>query len=57
MLFASMFGMADAFDPGRLRVALQWSPFALFLACFVAMLAVVTYMLRLFFAGDRASAL
>jgi hypothetical protein len=68
MLFVSMFGMvyarhtvralrlAGAFDPTSLRVATQWSPFIMFLICFVAALAVVAYMLRLFFAVDEAPA-
>jgi hypothetical protein len=38
-------------DPGAMAIRPQWSVFALFLVCFVAMLAVVAWMLRLFFAG------
>lgn len=59
MLFVSMLTMVYArhtvrliklhgqFDPASWRVAPQWSVFALFLVCFVIMLAVVGYMLRL----------
>jgi len=59
MLFVSMLTMvyarhtvrllklAGQFDPAAWRVAPQWSVFALFLVCFVAMLAVVGYMIRL----------
>jgi hypothetical protein len=59
MLFVSMLTMvyarhvvrllklAGQFDPASWRVAPQWSVFALFLVCFVAMLAVVGYMIQL----------
>lgn len=65
-LFVSLLGMVvqrhltrrlvlgDALDPGAVAVAPQWGVFALFLACFVAMLAVVAWMLRLFFAKEAA---
>jgi hypothetical protein len=65
MLFVSMLGMVYArhtvrlleltgqFDPAGWRVAPQWSPFILFLICFVIMLAVVVYMLRLFFGAKK----
>jgi hypothetical protein len=61
MLFVSMLGMvyarhtvrllklAGEFDPSVWRVAPQWGPFVMFLICFVTALAVVAYMLRLFF--------
>jgi hypothetical protein len=67
MLFLSLFGMvyvrhsvrlvklAGQFDPGSWRVAPQWGPFLLFLVCFVAALATMTYMLQLFFARDAAN--
>lgn len=66
LLFASLLGMVvqrhlarllvlgDALDPGALTVAPQWGVFALFLVCFVAMLAVVAWMLRLYFAKGAA---
>ena len=59
MLFVSMLTMvyarhvvrllklAGQFDPASWRVAPQWSVFALFLVCFVAMLVVVGYMIWL----------
>lgn len=59
MLFVSMFGMvyarhtvrllklAGQFDPASWRIAPQWTVFALFLLCFVAMLGVLGYMFRL----------
>jgi len=65
MLFVSMLTMVYArhtvrllkltgqFDPISWRVAPQWSVFALFLICFVVMLAVVGYMLRLVFGAKR----
>lgn len=64
-LFVSLFAMVvqrhlardlmlrGALDPAALPVRPQWDVFALFLACFVAMLAVGAWMLRAFF---RASA-
>ncbi len=64
MLFVSVFGMvyarhtvrllklAGQFDPSTWRVAPQWGPFVLFLVCFVTALAVVAYMLRLFFGAN-----
>lgn len=60
-LFLSVFGMVylrhvvrllrlgNAFDPASWRIAPQWSPFLLFLVCFVVMLAVLAWMLWLFF--------
>ena len=67
MLFVSMLGMvytrhtvrllrlAGQFDPATYRVAPQWGPFALFLVCFVVALAVVGYMLYLFFGTKRTA--
>ena len=67
MLFVSMLTMvfarhtvrllklAPQFDPATWRVAPQWSPFLMFLVCFVVMLAVLVWMLRMFF-GSRKSA-
>jgi hypothetical protein len=61
MLFVSLFLMVytrhcvrllrldGVYNPASMRVAPQWSPFVLFAACFVAALAAVAYMLRLFF--------
>jgi hypothetical protein len=68
MLFLSLIGMVTArhyvrlvklqgqFDPASWRVAPQWSPFILFLICFVLMLAVLIYMLRLFFTAKQTEA-
>jgi len=44
------------FDPTTMRVEPQWSPFLMFLICFVIALAVVAYMLRLFFRSKKAHA-
>ncbi len=67
MLLASMLGMvyarhavrliqlAGQFDPASWRVVPQWGPFAVFLVCFVVMLAVLAYMLRLFFGVGRSA--
>ncbi|MGA2603241.1 MAG: hypothetical protein ABSG14_03345 [Verrucomicrobiia bacterium] len=67
MLLVSMLGMVytrhivrllrlgDQFRPDAYRIAPQWGPFALFLVCFVIMLALVAYMLRLFFGAKRAA--
>jgi hypothetical protein len=64
-LFLSVFGMVYArqvlrllrlgatFDPASWRIAPQWSPFLLFLVCFLVMLAVLAWMLWLFF-GSRS---
>ena len=60
-LFLSVFGMVyvrhvvrllrlgNAFDPASWRIAPQWSPFLLFLVCFVVMLAVLAWLLWMFF--------
>ncbi|MBP1683955.1 MAG: hypothetical protein H6Q33_98, partial [Deltaproteobacteria bacterium] len=68
MLFLSLFGMvyarhtvrllklAGQFDPASWRVAPQWGPLVLFLVCFVLALAVVAYMLRLFFSPSERPA-
>ena len=68
MLFVSMLGMvyarhevrllklAGQFEPSTLRVAPQWGPFVMFLICFVVALAVVAWMLRLFFAPNQKTA-
>jgi len=65
MLFGSMLTMVHArhtvrllrlegaYDPAALAVVPQWSPFILFLACFVVMLAVLAYMFRLFFRAPK----
>jgi hypothetical protein len=67
MIFVSMLGMvyarhtvrllrlSDSFDPTAWRITPQWGPFLMFLICFVIGIAVVVYMLRLFF-GARKSA-
>jgi hypothetical protein len=39
------------FDPASWRVAPQWSPLTLFLILFVLALAVILYMLRLYYRG------
>lgn len=44
------------YDPASLPVAPQWSPFVLFLVCFVLALALVGYMLYLFFADRKEAA-
>ncbi|MBI5683530.1 MAG: hypothetical protein HZC54_00485 [Verrucomicrobia bacterium] len=68
MLFLSLAGMvfvrhtvrllrlAGEFDLASWRVAPQWSPFAMFLACFVVMLVVVAWMLRMFFGAKKSAA-
>jgi hypothetical protein len=45
--------LAGEFDPASWRVAPQWSPFAMFLVCFVVMLAVLAWMLRMFFGAKK----
>ena len=67
-LFLSVFGMVyvrhvvrmlrlgEAFDPASWRIAPQWSPFILFLVCFVVMLAVLAWMLWLFFGSKHEAA-
>ena len=64
-LFLSLFGMvyvrhtvrllklAGTFDPTTWRIATQWSPFLLFLVCFLIMLAVLAWMIWLFFTSKR----
>lgn len=48
--------LGEAFDPGTLTIAPQWGVFVLFLVCFVAMLGVVGWMLRLFLVRTEGSA-
>jgi len=66
MVFLSMLGMVisrhvvrllrleGTWDPASIPVVPQWSPFIVFLLCFVLALAMIWYMLRLFF-GDQKS--
>ena len=68
MLFVSMLGMvyarhtvrllklAGQFDPSQWHVVPQWGPFLMFLICFVIALAVLAWMLRLYFSAGRAAA-
>ncbi len=65
MLFVSMLTMVyarrtvrllkleGACDPSSLPIVPQWSPFILFLICFVVMLAMLVYMFRLFFRSPK----
>ena len=65
MLFGSMLTMVyarhtvrllkleGAYDPASLPIVPQWSPFILFLVCFVVMLAMLVYMFRLFFRAPK----
>ena len=67
-LFLSVFGMvyvrhtvrllklAESFDPSSWRIAPQWSPFLLFLVCFLIMLAALAWMLWLFFGSKTEPA-
>lgn len=67
-LFLSLLGMvyarhdlrllrlAGSFDPGTWRVAPQWSPFLLFLVCFLAMLGVLGWMVKLFLTREQPAA-
>lgn len=67
-LFLSLMGMvfirhvvrllklSEQFDPASWRVAPQWSPFVMFLICFVVMLVVVAWMLRMFFGARKNEA-
>jgi hypothetical protein len=48
--------LAPQFDPAAWRVAPQWSPFLMFLACFVVMLVVLVWMLRMFFGSKKGQA-
>jgi hypothetical protein len=48
--------LAGEFDPASWRVAPQWSPFVMFLVCFVLMLAVLAWMLRMFFGAKKDAA-
>jgi hypothetical protein len=64
-LFLSVFGMVylrhtvrilrlkETFEPTAWRIAPQWSPFLLFLVCFVVMLAVLVWMFWLFFGAKN----
>lgn len=67
LLFVSLFSMVlirhelrlivldGKWEPSTIPVRPQWSVFVLFVVCFLAAIAVVAYMLRIFF-GDRARA-
>jgi len=48
--------LAGQFDPASWRVAPQWSPLLMFLACFVVMLIVLVWMLRMFFGAKKSAA-
>jgi len=43
--------LADHFDPASLKIQPQWSPLLMFLICFVIALALIWYMLVMFFRG------
>jgi hypothetical protein len=47
--------LANQFEPKNLPVQTQWSIFLIFLVLFVVAIAVVWYMLRLFFAGTKSN--
>ncbi len=67
MLFVSLLGMVvirhyvrlirleGHYDPAEIPVNPQWSVFAIFLVCFILALAVVWYMLKLYFKDSRRS--
>ena len=67
-LFLSVLGMVYArhtmrllklqgqFDPASWPVAPQWSPFIMFLLCFLIALAALAYMLRLAFTNNKSAA-
>jgi hypothetical protein len=40
------------FDPGSWRIIPQWSPFTMFVVCFVVALGLIAYMLRMFFSSE-----
>jgi hypothetical protein len=46
--------LADHFNPADLPLDPQWSVFALFIACFVIMLAVMWYMIKLFLKSKQS---
>ncbi len=52
---ARLVALGDGFDPGAVAVRPQWGVFALFLLCFLAMLAVIAWMLRLYFAPPNTA--
>ena len=47
---ARLLRLADYYRPDSMHSAPQWGPFVMFLICFVVVLAVVAYMVRLLFA-------
>jgi hypothetical protein len=53
--FVRLLKLGGQFDPTTWRVAPQWSPFVLFLVCFLVALALIWYMLRIFFADHEAA--
>jgi len=67
-LFTSVLGMVvirqylrhlrleDYFNPASIPVKSQWSPFIMFLICFLLAIAVVWYMLKLYFADRKQAA-
>jgi len=53
--FVRLLTLDGKFDPLTWRVAPQWSPFVLFLVCFLVALAMIWYMLRIFYLGNKAA--
>lgn len=49
--FLRLIVLDGKFDPATIPVTPQWSVFAVFLVCFLVALALVAYMLRLYFRG------
>lgn len=54
--YVRLLRLEESFDPSTIAIEPQWSPFIMFLICFVIAIAVVWYMLRLFFTDNRKPA-
>lgn len=50
-----LISLAEHYNPATMTVNPQWSVFALFIACFVIMIAVMWYMIRLFLSRKNAA--
>jgi hypothetical protein len=51
--YVRLIKLEGQFDPAAWRVQMQWSPFLLFLVCFVICLVTLWYMLSLFFRSQK----
>lgn len=53
--YVRLLSLKPTFDPSALPVSPQWTILAIFIFCFLAMIALMVYMFRLYFRGTKES--